>query len=92
MNIINVEFLYVIILFSGIICGYMISDFPKQILNIFTTPMGQFFTILIILTTIRKDIMENFNYTTLIKIIFETSIMVIILQSLKRILRYIYEK
>ena len=39
-----------------------------------------------------KDIMKNFKYTTLIKIIFETSIMVIILQSLKRLLRYIYIK
>jgi hypothetical protein len=65
MNTINIELLYIIILFSGIICGYMIADFPKEVLNIFTTPMGQFFTILIILITIRKDIMENFKYTTL---------------------------
>ena len=91
MNTINVEFLYIIILFSGIICGYLVADFPKQFLNIFTTSIGQFFTILTILITIRKDIMENFNYSTLIKIIFETSIIVITLQSLKRFLKYIYK-
>lgn len=90
MNIINIELLYIIILFGGIICGYMIADFPKEVLDSFTTPLGQFFTILIIFITIRKDIIKKFKYTTLINMIFETSIIVIVLQSLKYILRYIY--
>jgi hypothetical protein len=78
----------VIILLSSFIGGYMVSDFPKPFLNIFTTPIGQFIAIFIINLAIRK----KYNSTILFWIFIECIISVFCLQSLKYILRSIYSK
>ncbi len=84
-NKINMD---IIILFSSFICGYMVADFPKPFLDIFTTPIGQFIAIFIINLAIHN----KYNSTILFWIIIESVIFVFCLQSLKYILRSIYSK
>ena len=78
----------IIILCSSFIGGYMVADFPKQFLDIFTTPIGQFIAIFIINLAIHK----KYNSFILFWVIIECVISVFFLQSLKYILRSIYSK
>ena len=64
------------------------TDNPKQFLDIFTTPIGQFIAIFIINLAIHK----KYNSFILFWVIIECVISVFFLQSLKYILRSIYSK
>ena len=65
---INIELFYIVILISGIMCGYMVADFPKEFLNLFTTPIGQFLTIFTIFFTIRRDLKIKIKISSIIKL------------------------
>ena len=68
---INIELFYIVILISGIMCGYMVADFPKEFLNLFTTPIGQFLTIFTIFFTIRRDLKIKIKISSIIETIIE---------------------
>jgi len=87
---INIELFYIVILISGIMCGYMVSDFPKEFLNLFTTPIGQFLTIFTIFFTIRRDLKIKIKLSSIIETIIISIGIVLLLQISKRIIRFIY--
>lgn len=78
-----------LILFSSFIGGYMVADFPKEFLDLFKTPLGQFFALLCINWLQYTD--PSFNASPL-EIFLESLICVIIIQSLKYYLVAIFPK
>ena len=75
----------IIMILSSIVGGYMVSDFPKEFLNLFTTPIGQFIAFIIINLAFYMDKNVSFEY-----IILESLIYMIILQVMKFVINKIY--
>ncbi len=78
-----------LLIFTSFVGGYMVADFPKESLDIFTTPLGQVisFVAINLLVSLNED-----NKITPFEIITESIIAMLILQLTKSILNYIYGK
>jgi len=87
-NIDNLK-LGLLVIFTSFAGGYMVSDFPKEFLNIFKHPIGQFF-VFICINTMSYSFDESYTMETMNWIIVESIISVIILQLIKYILYKIY--
>lgn len=71
-----------LILFSGVVGGFTISNFPKRILNFFATPYGQFIAYFSILYIYYIDDQT----VTLVDLIVESLLYVVIIQFIYRLL------
>ena len=90
LNDLKIGMIIILLSFAG---GYLVSDFPQEFLDIFSTPIGQFFIFFFI--NLISDTEKNpqskekttIDYKT---IIIESIASVLILQLLKYILRCIF--
>lgn len=76
-----------LLLFSTGIAGYTIMDFPEELLEAFTTPVGQFFAFFAINYVMYTDDPD----VTLLDMVRESIWFMIILQVLKIILNWYYD-
>lgn len=75
-----------LLLFSTVIAGYTIMDFPEEALEIFTTPIGQFFAFF----SINYVMYADDEKVTFLDMIRESIWFVIVLQVIKIILNWYY--
>ena len=78
----------ILIVFSSVIGGYMITNFPRKFLKLFTTPIGQFVAFMIFNTIIELN-QSDFN---ICHVIIESIFAVIILQVFKIIIFKIFDE
>ena len=81
INNLNVGLLLILTSFAG---GYMVSDFPKEFLNVFKHPIIQFFIFLCM------NYILKYENEPIIYILLESLISVLLLQLLKYTLNKIY--
>lgn len=85
----NLKFgvLYLLASFAG---GYLIYDYPAKFKLLLCSPLGQFITFMIINSLVYKeDIEKDNNY--FVYVIAESALSVLILQSAKHIVKYIFK-
>jgi len=76
-----------LIFFTAFIGGYTVSKFPKEFLDLFATPLGQYISFFCILYMYYQDDKN----ITLKEIILESALYVIILQCITKLLHLIYK-
>ena len=92
MKTIHSEGRYILALMSGFFGGYLISGFPKEFLDLFSTPVYQSIVIFIMFFTIKFEFTREFKVSTLLYTIIETIVVVVALQLLHIYLHSIYSK
>ena len=75
-------------LFSTVIGGYTIKNFPQEFFQFFATPIGRFIAFFPILYIYYKDEKD----VSLVDILYECILFVIILELLGLILNFMYNK